>query len=173
MNQSKSHKLSSWRQAGDIEIIPPNDDDFAVYGMDETVEAARDWALKHHYVLVKGVEACAHGLLGLNYCPASCRRIRDFDHANVWARVDGGRTPHAFVLAAPYSDGPSPELREYAKYHGLYIESNPWDGWYGHGSTPIKLSFEQSRVSMNPLEESLVLLGAIAPSRWPDDPETA
>jgi len=141
MKQHRTHSLSSWRQLGDIELIPPNAEDFCIYGSAKTIAAAKRWALRNRYMLVKGVCPCAHGLLGLRQCPAKRSAIADFDHTEVWANLDG-RRPEVFVLMAPYLKEPSTELKAYAKCHGLRVDQNRRvDGWYGNGTIPIRLSF--------------------------------
>jgi hypothetical protein len=179
MKQSRTGKLSSWRQtSSDIELIPPNAEEFghSIWGGGAEQEAAaRLWALDHHYMLVDGVARCAHGLLGFRTCPASCSRIGDFDHANVWAYVD--RLPFdIFILSAPYFKEPSPELFMYAEHHGLRIDYGPalaplGDGWYGGRTIPIRAAFPESRTHMNPLEELLLVLSHAAPTEWPARPD--
>jgi hypothetical protein len=170
--QRRTGTLSSWRQLADINLIPPNDEDeFSIYGDTVVAKAAKRWALDGQYVLIKGVERCAHGLLGFNYCPAGVHRcngeISDFDHVNVWTNTQG--IPRPFMLMAPYLKVPSSELLMYAKCHGLLVEQLPEDNWYGKHTIPIRLSYDTSRTALGPLEEMLIVLNYVAPTRWPDE----
>lgn len=166
---SATHKLSSWRQVGDIELIPPTAEEFSVYGSAKTIAAAKRWAIRGHYMLVRGVAPCAHGLLGLRNCPAKCTRIEDFDHTEVWVNLEEWR-PKAFVLSAPYphTNTPSATLRSYAEHHGLRIDHFPTDGWYGYGTIPIRLTLQEHNY-LGALEEMLVLLNHCVPTKWPEE----
>jgi hypothetical protein len=159
--QLRTQSLCSWRQQGNIELIPPMSEEFCI-------EEARRWALNRRYMLVQGVVLCAHGLLGLRWCPANCSRIGDFDHANVWAHVDARGHSNAFILSAPYLKEPSSELRTYAEHHGLRIDQWADDAWYGYGTIPIRLTLKEQNY-LGPLEEMLVVLNYVAPTAWPDE----
>lgn len=91
-----------------LELVPPMSDDFGVYGGVDTNERARNWAIMHHYLLVRGaVPACAHGFYLMN-CPNTGACIPGADHTEMWvpdsgpqSRVRVGLTLAALIMRDP------------------------------------------------------------------------
>ena len=157
----------------EVELIPPLSDSFAVYGGEGTTERARQWALDNRYLLVSGVDACAHGLYLMSCpCTGACNNTGWADHINLWIGAGFGR-PEPFLLSAPYADEVPPEVYPYAFAHGLEVEADvPGDDWYGHGTLPIRLMTGEANVVW-PIELVATLLTATQPINWPDDQEAS
>lgn len=150
-----------------IQLIPPLSEEFHIYGGEETVEKARAWSLTHRYMLVGGVPACAHGMYMME-CPANCYSYNHevLDHVNMWADDDS-----VFLLSHPYAENPreNPKAIQYARAHGLSITPYDFDdGWYGHGSSPLRL--RASHYYSYPIEKEINNLLRVHPIRWPDEP---
>lgn len=158
-----------------LQLVPPLAEEFQVYGGKDTVERARKWALDGHYLLATGVPACAHGLYLLASCPdnSCCRNhFRQLDHVNIWIPAGSVFSQRPFLLAHPYASEISDDTRRYAEAHGLGVMSYPefGDGWYGHGTIPIRLSLPQNW-PVWPIEEKAAVLLDTQPVAWPDDDE--
>lgn len=151
-----------------VRLIPPLSDDFAVYGGEETVERAREWALRYHYLLTDGLPNCAHGFYGMSMCPAVGCGPDDFDHVNMWVPATH-RDGAPFLLSHSYLDGPIPALAGYADAHALRVDVNwPDDRWYGHGTSSIRLTLQGTDYALWPIETYRMTLLATQPVRWPD-----
>jgi len=153
----------------EIELIHPLSETFTVYGGDDVVAAAREWAVDSRLMLVKGVPTCTHGLYRMP-CPANCQGdCPGFDHTEIWVPAAPGEPPLPFLLAHPYVKNIPPKMRSYSAAHGLNIASLPFDGWYGHGTLPIRMSQLAGSDVMWPLEATLEVMLAAYPPSWPDD----
>lgn len=141
-----------------LKLIPPLAEEFTLYGGDDTVERAREWALGNRYLLADGIPPCAHGLYLMRRCPGearsrSCRAwFRQLDHARIWvpamrSQSSDGETHllRPFLLAHPYSKGVAAETRTYAEAHGLEAGTLPGDDWYGSGALPIRLTIQSAQ----------------------------
>ncbi|MEU7617253.1 hypothetical protein AB0B27_14335 [Micromonospora rifamycinica] len=152
--------------AGTWSLVPPGSDDFTVYGGSDTVKRAREWALRHQVLLYRGpAQACVHGLYRMDSCTFSACTSVGLDHTQIWVQHDGRG---AFLLTHPYDDEVPESLRVYADMHGLRVDSYPSDGWYGHGTLPIRLTIPDSW-PLWPIERDAVLLLHTQPVTWPDD----
>lgn len=148
-----------------LELIPPLADEFSVYGTKEVVELAREWALNWQYLLVHGVACCAHGFYGMGTCPGSCHSLAGFDHVNLWLPYSEPHQP--FLLSAPYEQDKLRRSRTYANMHGLGADVYPWDGWYGSGTYPIRLTV-RADVQAWPLSLMAAQVLMAWPVKWPD-----
>jgi hypothetical protein len=173
---SETKPVQQWackQDRDDLRLIPPLSDEFQVYGGTETVERARAWALDGHYLLAEGIPKCAHGLYLMASCPHSscCRNnFRQLDHVNIWVPARDLFAGRPFLLFHPYASAISEDTRRYAEAHGLDIDSHPefGDDWYGHRTTPIRLTVP-AQYPIWPIEaKSAVLLGT-QPVAWPDE----
>ena len=167
--------LSSYR-ATEVGFLPPGCPEFAEEFAKPMVDGPRDWAFRNRYVLVKGVDPCAHGLLGVR-CPnpvGTCAdKSRWADHLRTWAPWDN---PHGvFLLSHTYDAETLPDAARYAEAHGLERLCDPemlhfmGDDWYGAGTTPVRMSFRLSSQYLCPLIEELIVLFRCWPVSWPDD----
>ena len=157
----------------DLSLIPPLAEEFEVYGGKETTERARTWALRHHYLLASGVPICAHGLYLLPSCPGlnTCRNnFSQLDHADLWVPADSSDGERPFILSHPYAKSISAETVAYGNAHGLVIKRHPafGDGWYGHGSIPIRMTVTENW-PVWPIEAKAAVLLATQPVAWPED----
>ncbi|MFI7077550.1 hypothetical protein [Verrucosispora sp. NA02020] len=153
---------------GNWSLVPPGSDDFEVYGGAATVQRAREWAFKYQLLLYRGpAQACVHGLYRMDVCTFSACTSVGMDHTQIWVQHDG-RT--AFLLTHPYAEDIPDKLRVYAEMHGLSIRSNPFDGWYGHGTLPIRLTIPPDW-PLWPIERDSVLLLHTQPVEWPESYE--
>lgn len=181
----------------DIRLVHPLSSEFSVYGGDDTLRRAREWALRNRYYLMGSGPVCAH-VFYLMECPnAGSRCLPCADHTQVWIpapdfrdfeRHSGAGAP--FILTQPYlsslpddetaavngissmtgSTRIPAEMAAYATAHGLILDSYPWDAWYyPDHCVPIRLSADNRRIAVFPLElEALSLM-----CTWRDDwPET-
>lgn len=178
MTQS-SARVQQWAAKQDrdnLSLIPPLAKEFSLYGGPDTTERAREWALRHRYLLADGIPACAHGLYLLAGCPdETCRnKFRQLDHASIWVPapadeyLEDGRP---FLLSHPYAKVITQETRAYADAHGLRISSNPeyGEGWYHSQAIPIRMSLPES-YPLWPIEAKAAVL-LITPQTWPADDE--
>lgn len=154
-----------------LELIPPMVDEFSVYGTMDAVERARTWALANHFLLIRGVPACAHGLYMMSCPMARCSGYGWYDHVNLWCSAEG--PPEPFLLAAPYDNEIRQSAFDYAEAHGLNI----WDkehlnafgeglNWYGEHTIPIRMAITEDAVW--PIEPRIVWLREVCPFEWPD-----
>lgn len=154
-----------------FELITPGSNEFAVYGDVHTVRRAREWAVANHYLLARGVPACAHGLYMMSSCPNStCRSFRQLDHINLWVSdpISGG----PFLLAHPYVNRIDDDYKLYARAHGLDLLSVDnakalGDDWYGEGTIPIRLSPAKCW-PVWPIEAAAAAMMAMQPYTWSD-----
>ncbi|MEU8024693.1 hypothetical protein AB0B88_21030 [Micromonospora haikouensis] len=150
---------------GNWSLVPPGSDDFEVYGGADTVERARQWALQQYLLLYRGpAQACVHGLYRMDSCTFSACTSVGMDHTQIWVQHDGRG---AFLLTHPYVDEVPKSLRVYADMHGLRVRSDPFDGWYGHGALPIRLTIPTSW-PLWPIERDAALLLHTQPVQWPE-----
>lgn len=158
---------------------------FGVYGDDETNERCRKWALRHHYLLATGIDACAHGLYMME-CPGPGIGCRDsisqggfgFDHTSIWVPADP-RDERPFILTHPYVSEVPGRMRVYAEAHGLDLSSpldalgdiygNDWYGTPGH-TLPIRFTVPDHG-TVWPIEEQALALLSVYPMDWPGDDE--
>lgn len=144
--------------------------DFSVYGDAETVERAREWALRNQYLRAEGVQPCAHGLYLMSPCPGDCRSAAGFDHTSIW--IPANLKDRPFILTAPYVTEIPDKMRAYAAAHGLRIGSDEYwgagDDWYNPPhALAIRLTIPESW-PLWPIEEEATLLLQTQPVRWPD-----
>jgi hypothetical protein len=145
-------------------LIPPRSEEFSVCGTVEIVERARDWAERWELLLYRGpAECCVHGLYRMDVCSFPACTTVGMDHSQIWVRRDA---KGAFILTQPYVTEVPERLRAYAEMHGLSVDSRKSDGWYGHGSLPIRLTIPQSW-PLWPIERDAVLLLHTQPIEWP------
>ena len=150
---------------GPWSLVPPGNDDFQIYGGADTVSRAREWALRGQYLLYQGPgEKCVHGLYRMDTCSFPVCTSVGLDHTQIWVEHDARS---AFILTHPYVDEIPASLRTYAEMHGLRVDSYPTDGWYGHGSIPIRLTIPESW-PLWPIERDAVLLLHTQPIPWPE-----
>jgi hypothetical protein len=180
----------------DLKLVPPFSSEFSVYGGQETTDRARAWATDWHYLLARGVPACAHGLY-LMPCPGrSCVDIGEWaDHGNLWVpdlpvardnvqewaheqlRDKPGDEPQPsglfrgfqrpFLLFAPYADEISDECRAYAKAHGLFVSSQPWTGDDWYGHGSLPIRLSiMDGYPMWPIEREVAVALTAWPIRW-------
>lgn len=179
MTDSRQFLIKAHGVFESLELIPPLAEEFTVYGQADTIEQARTWALHFRYLLVQGLAACAHGLYGMTTCPGHCRDAAGggLDHSNLWvpdtSEAGGNHAP--FLLSHPYLSSVAPntqivdETRHYAESHGLRVDSlTEIDSWYGHDSTPIRMSVPDGW-PLWPLERMSVLAQYTQPVTWPAD----
>ncbi|MEV4722560.1 hypothetical protein [Micromonospora humida] len=88
-------------------------------------------------------------------------------YTRIWVQHDGRG---AFLLTHPYEDEVPQSLRVYADMHGLTVNSYPFDGWYGHGTLPIRLTIPWSW-PLWPIERDAAVLLHTQPVTWPADDE--
>jgi len=101
----------------------------------------------------------------MSSCPATCWGEIGFDHTTMWTRTD--RLADPFILTQPYVDEIPPRMVAYAAHHGLTVEVSEDDGWYGHGSLPIRFDMNASSSAFAwPLQAKLAQLLALYPPRW-------
>jgi hypothetical protein len=120
-------------------------------------------------------------LMGM--CPSPAGGLRccaAFDHTNLWVpdrspgarAVDGILTEppdRPFLLTHPYSPEVPATVHTYARAHGLQVSSWPaYDGWYGHGTVPIRLSLPESW-PMWPIEREVDAMFSARPVSWPEE----
>lgn len=186
------HQVPARPYASQLTLIPPLADpahdvtgvepiEFWVYGGQDTVDRARQWALGHRYLLADGIDACAHGLYMLS-CPGNVCLNGDFgfDHTRIWVPADTAQE-RPFILTQPYVNEVPGRLRVYAEAHGLELsagmfgdeqlheEWDGWDNWYSPGrALPIRLTIP-GNWPMWPVEEQAVLLLHTQPVRWPEE----
>jgi hypothetical protein len=141
---------------------------FSVSGDHESNDRARQWALRHRYLLAHGITPCAHGLYMLS-CPGyGCHQF-GFDHTQVWVPAAAAQE-RPFILTQPYADEVPDRMQEYAAAHGLVLSTGlPGDDWYypGH-ALPVRLTVPGSW-PLWPIEEAAILLLATQPVNWPED----
>jgi len=148
-----------------LTLIPPDAEQFSVYGGADTTEAARQWAINGRYLLCDGLPRCAHGLYMMESCPAQCSRLRFHDHPNLW--VSGDRScGGAFLLTHPYAKTLDRAGRDYASSHGLDVMVDyPGDRWYGSGTIAVRMSVPPGW-PMWPIEQEAAVLLASQPIEW-------
>jgi len=160
------------RLRADVRIVLPFSPEFGVFGGDEAQAGGLRWALLERVAQVRGVCACAHGLVGLVVCPGECTRL--FDHGMMWVPVGEGAYPKPFLLAHTYGYGPEyrSELDGYARAWGLDVVVDggglAGDGWYSGSTTSVRV-WAADQVNLWPLERDLALLLTAYPVRWPDE----
>lgn len=148
-------------------LVPPTSDDFSTYGTADTVRRARQWALDHQFLLYRGTAAhCVHGLYRMDTCAArvACNSA-GMDHTQIWVQHDARG---AFILTQPYATKIPDSLRTYAEMHGLSIDSWPFDGWYGGGTLPIRMTIPDDW-PLWPIERDAVVLLHTQPIAWPEE----
>jgi len=146
-------------------LIPPRSKEFSVCGGSETIESARRWAEDWELLLYQGAcECCVHGLYRMDICTFSACTDVGMDHSQIWVRGDG---KGAFILTQPYVTEIPKRLLSYAEMHGLSVDSYKFDGWYGHGSLPIRLTIPDDW-PLWPIERDAALLLRTQPIAWPD-----
>jgi len=151
---------------GAIELVPPGSDDFSVCGTLDTVDRARKWASRCQLLLYRGTaETCVHGLYRMDSCTFPACTSVGLDHTQIWVEHDARG---AFILTQPYVAKIPASLRTYAEMHGLTVDSWDDDGWYGHGTLPIRLTIPESW-PLWPIERDAVLLLHALPIAWPDE----
>lgn len=163
----KQHPTQWPTGGGRFRLIPPTHDDFHVAGTPDTVHRARTWAIEGKYLLYEGsVDQCVHGLYRMDTCAArdACGRGTGFDHTNIWVEHDA---TGAFILTQPYTDTIPDAMRTYAAMHGLEISSGHWDGWYGSGTLPIRLTIPRDW-PLWPIERDAVVALHASPIPWED-----
>lgn len=176
-----AEQISQWATTQDhhgLRLIPPLAPEFSLYGGEDTVRRAREWALWHRYLLADLVPACAHGLYLMRSCPRStCKtHFRQLDHARIWIPAQPRPSfARPFILAHPYANEITKETQGYARAHGLLASPPPDrpypeadDGWYGDGTLPIRL-IVGGDWPMWPIEEAAAVLLHGEPVAWPDD----
>lgn len=159
-----------------LKLIPPISDEFTVGCGDDIEVRARSWALKLHVLLVKGVPACAHGLYLMDMCPTGSNCCGAFDHTTLWmpdrgpgSRLAANPPERPFLLTQPYMKAIPPSATTYARAHGLRVSSWPkLDGWYGHGTLPIRFSLPENW-PMWPIEREAEAMFSARPVLWPED----
>ena len=169
------HGTGRWCDYFDIfqlQLLPPDHEDFWVYGGDDTLHRARSWARRNHLLLVLGVPPCAHGLLGVN-CPAQgrCaqgRCAQGSDHANIWlpGDIDAPWNPQPFILMHLYADAVPAELTSYARAHVLQTHRHEDDRWYDKNAIPLRLT--PLTESLWPLQLNCMTLLRLSPVTWAD-----
>jgi len=164
---SENDKWSVWDVSSGmvdptIRLIHPLSTEFHVYGDEES--HCQEWAVDRRVMLVGGVARCAHGLYAMGSCPAVCGDNIGLDHTSVWTQTDGMVYP--FILTHPYVDEIPPKMLAYAEHHGLDARVWEGDGWYGHGTLPIRLSMKSASMSAWPLQAKLAQLLTLYPPRW-------
>jgi hypothetical protein len=149
---------------GEFSLIPPGSEDFTVYGGEETVEQARQWATNHELLLYSGnAQNCVHGLYRMDSCTfGACHEV-GMDHTRIWVTGDG---KSAFLLTHPYAGSIPEDLRVYGYMHGLQVESFPFDAWYGHATLPIRLTIP-TNWPLWPIERDAALVLHTQPITWP------
>ncbi len=165
---SENEKWSMWDASSGmvdptIRLIHPLSTEFHVYGDDEP--HCQQWAVARKLMLVSGVARCAHGLYSMNCCPAACWGEIGFDHTTMWTQTDGLASP--FILTQPYVKEIPAVMFAYAAHHGLTVEVSEGDGWYRHGSLPIRFDMNGSASAFAwPLQAKIAQLLALYPPRW-------
>ena len=160
------------REQLSLELIPPLAAEFWVYGNEGTLERAREWALLHHYLLARGVPACAHGLYLLEDCPSDCASLPFLDHANLWVPYDPvAEAP--FILSAPYVDEVGRDAHVYGRAHGIEVGESEHFGedWYGYSTLPIR--FQARNNVLWPIVQKAIILTRTFPVTWPEPEEAA
>lgn len=153
---------------GSWSLVPPGSDDFTVGGTLETVERARGWAFDQQVLLYQGPAAsCVHGLYRMDMCAFPVCHSVGLDHTQIWVQHDARS---AFLLTQPYVDEVPESLHTYARMHGLRVDSFDFDGWYGHGALPIRLTLPTGW-PLWPIERDAALLLHVRPVEWPEDNE--
>jgi hypothetical protein len=147
-------------------LVPPGSDDFQVYGGPDTVRRAQEWALARKYLLYRGpAEKCVHGLYRMDSCPLGACTSVGMDHTQIWVRHDGRG---AFILTHPYVDEIPTRLLTYAEMHGLRVDEDPSDQWYGDNALPIRLTIPDNW-PLWPIERDSVVLLHTQPISWPGE----
>lgn len=150
-------------------VISPTSDKFPL-------PEARQWALDNHYLYVEGLPQCVHALYLMDQCPDNRCRQNGLDHTQLWACDTRGteysrpfiltqRRP--FILTQPYLEEISQEISEYGQMHGLRVSSYARDGWYGHGSLPIRLEII-NYWGLWPVERELIAMIQTMSFEWPN-----
>ena len=95
----------------DIRLVHPLSRKFSVYGGNDTLRRAREWALRNRYYLLDSGPVCAHAFY-LMRCPNVGKRcLPHADHTQVWVPApdfsdfehrSGAAAP--FILTQPYYD---------------------------------------------------------------------
>jgi len=150
----------------EFRLVPPLAKEFSVYGTPDVVERARQWALDHQLLLFDGsADRCVHGLYRMHMCAAQAAcNDADLDHTQIWVTHDARG---AFLLTQPYTNRIPAATAAYARAHGLDVESYSFDGWYGSGTLPIRLSIPNNW-PLWPIERDAVVVLHTQPIRWPD-----
>lgn len=177
-----------------VKLVHPLSQEFWVYGGDDTLRRAREWALARHYYLLDSGPRCAH-VFYLTECPngggVGCLPLSD--HTRVWVpALDAGdfnyvsRSASPFILTQPYKETlderiPA-DLSSYAKAHGLDVATydsasvspDPfsqlpvdYDWYYPGRCVPIRLSPLQNN-TMWPLEIETTSLMFAWRDDWPE-----
>lgn len=170
---SNPRQWTAKQDRDDLRLVPPLAEEFEVYGGKDTTERARQWALNGRYVLAAGIPACAHGLYLMASCPglSTCRNhFRQLDHADIWIPAIGDAGDRPFLLAHPYASEINSDTIRYGEAHGLKVRTYPQigDGWYGHGTIPIRLTVTENW-PVWPIEAKTAVLFSTQPIAWPDD----
>jgi len=182
MPKTKTHlpkQFASTSTAPRLKLIPPLAPEFTVYGDEDTIERAREWALDGHFLLAEGVPACAHGFYMLRACPligSDCGGVQGWmDHTHLWVPANDQGFEHVFdrpfLLTAPYGTDDTIPAAAYAygQAHGLEVFSVPMsDGWYAPGAAlPIRLTAHDLG-QLFPLEREVAEILRAWPVEWPE-----
>jgi len=164
---SENEKWSMWDASSGmvdptIRLIHPLSTEFHVYGDDEP--HCQEWAVARKLMLVGGVANCAHGLYSMISCPANCWWKVELDHTSVWTQTDGQVDP--FILTQPYVQEIPQAMTAYAAHHGLDVEVSEDDGWYGHGTLPIRFDMKSAAAFAWPLQAKIAQLLTLYPPGW-------
>jgi hypothetical protein len=162
----KQHTAKGTMLGSEFRLIPPGSEDFWVYGGDETVERAREWAMRRELLLYAGnADQCVHGLYRMDSCTFSACTTVGLDHTQIWVQGDARG---AFLLTQPYVEQLPERIVTYGFMHGLSVDSYDHDGWYGHRSMPIRLAIPQSW-PLWPIERDAAVVLHTQPIRWHED----
>ncbi len=112
----------------------------ALYGDAEVQARAQAWAKAGGYRPTNR-PPCGHSVMGTYHRMADTCQYEGpptfLDHGRIWETADNQR----FLLAHNY-EGTSDvaSATAYAEGFGLVVTQDPEDGWYGYGTTPLRLS---------------------------------
>lgn len=161
----EQHTAKSSLLGGSFSLIPPNSEDFWVYGEPDTVKRAREWALRQEYLLYDGPAAhCVHGLYRMDACTFRACTSVGLDHTRIWVQADARG---AFLLTHPYATKIPEAIHTYGQMHGLDVETYEYDRWYHSAALPIRLTIPADW-PIWPIEQEAALLLHTQPIDWPD-----